>query len=82
IKLNTEEMSGLLESGDNNSSAVRGSIDVDVYVSNGYITKMEYDFTSLFSGFDEYTTTILFSNYNTAGDVQIPQRIIDEANNN
>ncbi|MBQ4283487.1 MAG: hypothetical protein IJB96_06140 [Lachnospira sp.] len=81
IKMSASEVQGLMESGSNdvNTSGITGTIDVDVYVSNGYITKMEYDFSKLVSGIQKYTTTITFSDYNTAGDVNIPQVVIDAA---
>lgn len=49
-----------------------GDVTALVYVSDGYITKMEYDFSGIISGVDAFDVTILFSNYNNAGDVVFP----------
>jgi len=79
VKMTKEDIKGLIESGNSTTSALNGDVYVEVYTENGYITKLEYDFTELVSGFEKYTTTIKYSNYNQAGDVEIPQSIIDNA---
>lgn len=79
VKMTKEDVSGLMTSGNANTSAISGDIYVEVYMENGYITKLEYDFTNLIQGFEKFTTTIKCSNYDKAGDVEIPQSIIDNA---
>lgn len=79
VKMVPSDIAGLLESSDTDVSGLNGDIYVDVYTENGYIVKMEYDFTELISIFDKFTTVIEFSDYDTAGDVEIPQSIIDSA---
>ena len=41
--------------------------------------KLEYDFTDISKGFDLFKATITFSNYNNAGDVEIPSSVINSA---
>ncbi len=79
IKMSSSEVQGLMKNSDVDASAVAGTVDVDVYVSNGYITKMEYDFSKMFTSYNKFKTTITFSDYNSAGDVNIPQSVVDSA---
>ena len=79
VKMTKEDVQGLMTSGNTNTSAINGDIYVEVYTENGYITKLEYDFSEMIKEFDLFTTTIKFSNYDKAGNVEIPQSIIDNA---
>lgn len=79
VKMTKDDVEGLLASGNADTSSISGDIYVDVYTENGYVVKLEYDFTQLISAFDSFTTTIEFSNYDNAGDVEIPQDVIDNA---
>lgn len=79
VKMTKDDIAGLMNSGDANSSIISGDIDVEVYTENGYITRLDYDFSKIMKGIEKYTTTIKFSNYDKAGDVEIPQSIIDNA---
>lgn len=79
VKMTQDEINGLMASGNASSATISGDVYVDVYTDSGYIVKLEYDFTKLVQGFDLFTATINFSNYNNAGDVEIPQDIIDGA---
>ena len=79
VKMSNSDISGLMSSADVDSSMITGSILVDVYVENGYIKMLDYDFSDLISGLDSLKTTIKFSNYNKAGDVNIPQSVVDKA---
>ena len=80
VKMTPEDVKGLMASSGNASTAtLSGDVYVEVYTENGYITKLEYDFTDLVKGFDLFTTTIKFSNYNKAGDVVIPDSVIKNA---
>ena len=74
-----DDVSVLMSSGGTNATALSGDIYVEVFTENGYITRLEYDFTSMISGFEKFTTTIRYSNYDNAGDVEIPQSVIDNA---
>ncbi|MBE6160304.1 MAG: zinc ribbon domain-containing protein [Lactobacillales bacterium] len=79
IKMSGDDVKGLVASANTNVSNIKGNINVDVYTKDGYIVKLEYDFKDIVSGVDKFKTTIAFSNYNKAGDVNIPQTIIDNA---
>ena len=79
IKMTPEDVKGLMASGNAGTSTLSGDIYVEVYTENGYITKLEYDFSEMLKNIDLFTTTIMYSNYDKAGDVVIPQSIIDNA---
>lgn len=79
VKMTPSDLKGLMTSAKSNTSAIKGNVDVDVYTENGYIVKLEYDFSKMVKGFELFKTTINFSNYDKAGDVKIPQTIIDNA---
>lgn len=83
IKLSGDNVSGLTDSANLDSSSLAGNVEVDVYITNGYITKLEYDFSTmtneLSSMFESFTTTVLFSNYDNAGSVNIPNDVIKNA---
>lgn len=82
VKVSINELKGMMSSQDVDLSKLLGGVMCDVYLEDGYVTKMEYDFSELVPGADKFTTTIKFSNYNEAGDVEIPQTIIDNAKEN
>lgn len=83
IKLSGDNVSGLTDSANLDSSSLAGNVEVDVYITDGYITKLEYDFSTmtneLSSMFESFTTTVLFSNYDNAGEVNIPNDVIKNA---
>lgn len=79
VKMTPDDIKGLMASGNAGSATFSGDVYVEVYTENGYITKLEYDFSEMIKGFDLFTTTIKYSNYDNAGDVEIPQSIIDNA---
>lgn len=79
VKMTKEDVKGLMSSGDADTSAMSGDIYVEIYTEKGYITRLEYDFTDMIKGFEKFTTTIKCSNYDSAGNVEIPQSIIDGA---
>jgi len=79
VKMTPDDVGGLMSAGNADTYPINGDIYVEVYTENGYIAKLEYDFSGLIKGIDEFTTTIKYSNYDKAGDVEIPQSIIDNA---
>lgn len=79
IKMSSSDVSGLMSGTEIDSSMIKGKIMVDAYVEDGYITKLEYDFSDLISGIDSLTATISFYNYGNAGDVNIPKSIVEGA---
>lgn len=79
VKMSPDDIMGLVSSGNVDTSSLMGDIYADVYMEDGYVVKIEYDFTQLMSVFDSFITTMNISNYNNAGDVEIPQEVIDNA---
>ena len=79
VKMTKNDIKDMMKSAKSDTSAIKGNVSIDVYTDNGYIVKLEYDFSKLVSGFDLFTTTINFSNYNNAGDVEIPEVIVKNA---
>ena len=65
------------ESGDMSYSDVYA----DVYVTDGYVSKLSYDLTSVVAseGFTKFTIDIQITDFNAAGDVTIPESIKKEA---
>ena len=58
-----------------------GSVPVKVKTTNGYISSLVYDFTSIYSsyGYTKYVITIDLSDFNTTGDVVIPTNVVTSA---
>lgn len=82
LKMTAAELRDLMSTANNTSEDANykildGEIEVDVYIDKyGRINKLDYDFSSLMSGVDEFTCTMLLSKYNEAGDVMIPPSIV------
>ncbi len=55
-----------------------GSVPVKVKTTNGFISRLEYDFTPIYSsfGYTKYIITMDLSDFNTVGDVVIPANVI------
>ena len=79
VKMDKKDMQAMMKQANSNSSALSGDVEIEVYTENDYITKLEYDFTDMIKGFDLFKATITFSNYNNAGDVEIPASVINSA---
>lgn len=82
VKMSKDDVGGVMASSNANASSIIGDIYVDVYTKDGYITKLEYDFANNINGVEKFVAIIKFSNYNNAGDVNIPQSVIDSATEN
>lgn len=79
--MTNDDMKGLMGSANAGTATIKGNTSVDVYTKNWYITKLYYDFSNLVSEFEVFNATIIFSNYNQAGNVEIHQVVIDNAKN-
>ena len=79
ISMTSEELNKLLEA--DNAEAIQedGNIDIDIYLNNGYITEIDYDFSKFVKDIDTIKVTVKISDYNKAGTVEIPQEVIDNA---
>lgn len=53
--------------------------NIDVYTTGNDISTIKYDFSKIIPGVDEFSSTVNFTNYNAAGDVEIPNEIIETA---
>lgn len=60
---------------------VYNGVYADVYTSNGYITRLSYDLTSMFAsqGYSEFTIAFKLSDFNEAGSVVIPDSVTGSA---
>ena len=82
LKMTSAELADLMSTANSTSEdadykVLNGDAEVDVYIdSYGRINKLEYDFSGLVSGVDNFTCTMELSKYNEAGDVMIPPSII------
>lgn len=80
VKLSKRDAKGVLSHSDTDVPVIVGSVYVDVYTDNGYITKLDFDFSkALVKMIGDIKVSMTFSDYNTAGDVRIPQEIINSA---
>ena len=85
LKMTAAELKDLMSTANNTSDdanyqIANGEIEVDVYIDKyGRISKLEYDFSSLMPGVEEFTCTMNLSKYNEAGDVMIPPSIVSGA---
>ncbi len=78
VTLSKDDITDIMKTA-NAEGNIKGNVVADVYITNGYISKISYDFTGLMSGIDSFTTTINFSNYNQAGNVEIPSSVVNNA---
>ena len=85
-KMSTKEMQDLMNTakqaddknkkGENALEIKDGTVEIDVYVNEyGRVTKLDYDFSGMVEGIDKFTCTMKPSDYNTAGDVIIPESV-------
>ncbi|MBQ7136403.1 MAG: SPFH domain-containing protein [Bacilli bacterium] len=76
IKLTKEEVNELVGSEESLGSVeVTKDIYITVYVSNKYITKLEYDFSGLITDVEKFTMVIELLDFNQAGEVAIPSSV-------
>lgn len=58
------------------SISIEDDIKALVYIKNKYVYRIEYDFSNVISDVKIYKITIEFSDYNEAGEVNIPTEVI------
>lgn len=74
IKLAPSDVEGLMDSNDTTStSTLVGDIYVKAFITDGYVTKLEYDFSGLITGMDTFDMVIEFYDFNKAGEVVMPK---------
>ena len=81
VTMTKQELKGMTGQSGVDSASIKGDLDIDIYTENGYIVKMEADFSKVISGVSYYKITNKFSKYDTSGEVVIPQDIINTAKN-
>lgn len=79
IKITKKELKKIIDQTDSDYIKLNDYIYVDAYIKNNYIAKLYYDFSEAISEADKFTITIKFSNYDKAGDVEIPEKVIKNA---
>ncbi|MBQ7809631.1 MAG: hypothetical protein IJ346_01525 [Clostridia bacterium] len=80
VKLSKRDLNGMLTHDSTDVDVIVGSVYVDVYTNNGYIEKLDYDFSkALMKTFGNIQISMTFSDFDMAGDVLIPQEIINTA---
>jgi hypothetical protein len=79
VTVTPDDYKGLMNGSEVDTSMLTGSMKAEVQTSNGYITQIDYDFSDMIKGFDYFKATVKFSNYNEAGDVELPTEIYEEA---
>jgi flagellar basal body-associated protein FliL len=81
VTMTKQELKGMTGQSGVDSASIKGDLDIDIYTENGYIVKMEADFSKVISGVSYYKITNKFSKYDTSGEVVIPQDVINTAKN-
>lgn len=77
VKLTEDDIKGLLKYNSNlNQYDLKGDIFATVHIKDNYVSKLEYDFSSLIDGIDKFTMEIEFYDHNQAGDVNIPTEVV------
>ena len=79
VKINNNEIMGMLDDSDIDFSNITGDILADIFTNDGNIEKIKYDFSNLTDEFGEFSMEINISNYNKAGSVTIPDDVISSA---
>lgn len=79
VKLSKKELTKIMNATSSKNMKILKGTEIDVYTSGDDIQTIKYDFSNIIPGIDEFSTTVNFSNYNNAGDVEIPNEIIDSA---
>ncbi|MBQ9318232.1 MAG: hypothetical protein IJR82_01180, partial [Bacilli bacterium] len=74
-----EDIIGMLETTEADTDEITGDIAADVYLKDGYISEIYYDFSQMMDEFDEFTFDMKIYDYDKAGNVEIPQDIIESA---
>ena len=79
VVITNDDIKGLLSNSDTDFDDITGQMEADVYVNDGYIDEIKYDFSNLTLEFGEFTMDMKISNYNNAGSVTIPNEVLESA---
>lgn len=79
VKLSKSELQSVMKSISSKKMTIVKGMNIDVYTTGNDISTIKYDFSKIIPGVDEFSSTVNFTNYNAAGDVEIPNEIIENA---
>lgn len=79
VKLSKSELQSSMKSTSSKKMTIVKGMNIDVYTTGNDISTIKYDFSKIIPGVDEFSSTVNFTNYNAAGNVEIPNEIIETA---
>ena len=79
IVINSNTIEGLMDASDFDYDVLDGDVKADVYLNNGYISKIVYDMGEIMKDAGSFTLEMEISNYNSAGSVVIPDEVKESA---
>lgn len=77
IKLNSKEARDLFNDDNPENLTFKKDALIDVYIKDGHISKMEYDFTGIINEVEKFHMVLEFYDYNNAGEVLIPTEVLE-----
>lgn len=76
VKMSKDDIIGLMNQNQTLQTAeINGDIMVKVTVKDNYISKLEYDFSKLIEGVEQFSMTLELYDHNKAGNVIIPDEV-------
>ena len=79
VKITNNEVKGMLDLNEIDLESITGDIYAEITTNNDYIEEIKYDFSNLTEEFEKLILNMKISNYNKAGDIQIPEDVIKNA---
>lgn len=79
VVITDEDIKGMAELSDVELDDVIDDIYADIYLKDGYIEEIKYDFSNLTSELGKLYMDMKISNYDKAGSVTIPEDVIESA---
>ena len=75
IVIDNDSLKDILDMGDIDFDVSTGKIYADIYLDNGFITEIDYDFSKMIDKFSKMSMVMKLSNHNNAGSVVIPDEV-------
>jgi len=73
VRMTSEQLRAIFAAMDMDlGQQITGNLYSTVRIRNGFITRIEHDFSNMMPGVRHFTTVITFDNYNSAGSVTVP----------
>ncbi len=79
VKITNDDIKGMLDATDADIDDITGDIFAEIFTNNGYIEEIKYDFSNISEEFGDFSMNMKLSNYNKAGDIIIPNEVIESA---